>query len=83
MIITPAITAAIEPTDRSIPPAVMTKVAPTAMIPIKAERVRRLVMFPSLRNAGFSRKPITHSRSSATAGPYVLKSMVVVLAAVT
>ncbi len=34
MIIMPAVKAAIEPTERSMPPAVMTKVAPTAMTPM-------------------------------------------------
>ena len=43
MIITPAITAAIEPTDRSSPPAVMTKVAPMAMMPMNDERASTLV----------------------------------------
>ena len=43
MIMTPAITAAIEPTDRSSPPAVMTKVAPMAMMPMKDERASTLV----------------------------------------
>jgi hypothetical protein len=36
MIIRPAMKAAIEPTDRSMPPDVMTKVMPTAMMPMKA-----------------------------------------------
>ena len=55
--------------------AVMTKVAPTAMMPIKAERVRRLVRLPSLTKAGFSRKPMMQRIRRATAGPIVLKSM--------
>ncbi len=46
MIITPATKAAIEPTERSIPPAVMTKVMPTAMMPIKADRASTLVTLP-------------------------------------
>ena len=43
MIITPAITAAIEPTDRSSPPEVITKVAPMAMMPMKEVRASTLV----------------------------------------
>ena len=52
MIIMPAMKAAMEPTERSIPPAVITKVAPTAMMPIKAERVSKLVTLPSPRKSG-------------------------------
>ena len=54
MIMTPAITAAIDPTDRSIPPAVITNVAPTAIIPMNADRVSKLVILPSLKKAVFS-----------------------------
>ncbi len=54
IIMTPEITAAIEPTDKSMPPAVMTNVAPIAMMPIKAERVSKFVTLPSLRNAELS-----------------------------
>ena len=75
MIMTPEMAAAMDPTDRSMPPAVMTKVAPTAMMPMKAERVRRLVRLPSLTKAGFSRKPMMQRIRRATAGPIVLKSM--------
>ena len=57
MIMTPEIAAAMEPTDRSMPPAVMTKVAPTAMMPMKAERVRRLVRLPSLMKARIQQEP--------------------------
>ncbi len=42
-IISPATKAAIDPTDRSSPPAVMTKVMPTAMMPMKADRAATLV----------------------------------------
>ncbi len=43
-IISPAMNAAMEPTLRSSPPAVITKVMPTAMMPMKAERASTLVM---------------------------------------
>ena len=43
-IISPATKAAIDPTDRSSPPAVMTKVMPIAMMPMKADRASTLVM---------------------------------------
>ena len=48
-IITPAMNAAIEPTERSSPPEVMTKVMPTAIMPMKAERASTLVMLPAER----------------------------------
>ena len=68
-IINPAIKAAIDPTDRSSPPAVMTKVMPTAMIPIKAERARTLVIFAALRKLEFSAVPISSRTISAMIGP--------------
>ena len=71
IIIAPEITAAMEPTERSIPPAVITKVAPTAMMPIKAERVRRLEILPSEAKAGLSASPNKHNAISATSGPKV------------
>ena len=45
-IITAATKAAIEPTERSMPPAVMTNVMPTAMMPMKADRASTLVTLP-------------------------------------
>ncbi|MNL22630.1 hypothetical protein D3C87_1439850 [compost metagenome] len=44
MIMMPATTAAMEPTDRSSPPDVITKVAPMAMMPMKLDRASTLVM---------------------------------------
>ncbi len=45
-IISPAMKAAIDPTERSMPPEVMTKVMPTAMMPMKAERASTFVTLP-------------------------------------
>ena len=39
----PAISAAMEPTDRSMPPEMMTKHMPTAMMPMKAVRVSTFI----------------------------------------
>ena len=68
-IISPAIKAAIDPTERSSPPAVMTKVIPTAMIPIKAERASTLVIFAALRKLEFISAPMTKRTISAMIGP--------------
>ena len=46
MIIMPAMKAAIEPTDRSSPPEVITKVAPMAMMPMNEARATMLVRLP-------------------------------------
>ena len=43
----PAISAAIEPTDRSMPPEMMTKHMPTAMMPMKAVRVSTFIALSS------------------------------------
>ncbi len=64
-IIIPAMKAAIEPTERSSPPAVMTKVIPTAMMPMKAERESTLVMFPADRKFGVQKRAQTGSARSA------------------
>ena len=53
-IIEPAIRAAIDPTDRSMPPEMITKVAPTAMMPIKAARVSTLDRLETVRKSGLS-----------------------------
>ena len=74
-IASPARKAAIAPTDRSSPPEVMTKVMPTAIIPMKAERASTLVMLAGARNAGFKSAPSTISATSATMGPRVCRSM--------
>jgi len=39
----PAISAAIDPTDKSMPPEMITKHMPTAMMPIKAVRVSTFI----------------------------------------
>ena len=68
-IISPAIKAAIEPTERSSPPAVITKVMPTAMIPMKADRASTLVMFAALRKFEFISAPISSKTTKAMIGP--------------
>src|SRR5690606_4412621 len=68
MIIAPARNAAIDPTERSMPPAMITKVAPTAMIPMNAERVRTLKMFVEVRNDGWISAPMTTSRTRPSSG---------------
>ncbi len=69
MIIDPAIQAAIEPTERSMPPAMMTSVAPTAMIPINAVRVKTLVRLATERNVGLMAAPRAIKAMSAINGP--------------
>ena len=51
-IIEPASSAAIEPTDRSMPPAMITNVPPTAMMPMNEVRVSTLKMLPMVRKLG-------------------------------
>src|SRR4051812_38579654 len=73
MIIAPAISAAIEPTDRSMPPETITKVMPTAMMPMKAVRVSTFIMLSMVAKSGFSSAPAMHSRTSARTGPMPFK----------
>ena len=68
-IINPAMKAAIEPTERSSPPAVMTKVMPTAMIPMKADLANTFVMLAIDRKFSFIPAPMATSTRSATIGP--------------
>ena len=75
MIAMPARKAAIEPTDRSSPPWVMTKVMPTAISPMKAERASTFDRFTGARKAGFSRAPRMNSPTRATRGPRRCRSM--------
>ncbi len=74
-IMQPEIKAAIEPTERSIPPVVMTKVAPTATMPIKELRASILLRFPALRKASLTKIPIIKMATRAINGPAVLKSI--------
>ena len=64
----PARKAAIEPTERSMPPPMMTKVPPTAMMPMKAERVSTLNRLVGVRNAGCISEPTTTSSSRPASG---------------
>ena len=65
----PAISAAIDPTDRSMPPEMMTKHMPMEMIPMKAVRVSTFIRLPQVAKSGFSAVPITSSSTSPTTGP--------------
>jgi hypothetical protein len=67
-IIAPARKAAMEPTERSMPPAMITKVPPTAMMPMKADRVSTLKRLVCDRNAGCSIEPITSRNTSPSRG---------------
>ena len=67
-IITPATRAAMEPTERSSPPPAITKVAPIAMMAMKAERVTTLRRFAGSRKLGLTRAPSARSAASAMKG---------------
>ncbi len=55
MIMTPVMKAAIEPTDRSSPPEEITKVAPTAMMAMKALRATTLLRLVADKKSGLTR----------------------------
>src|SRR5258706_3503981 len=65
----PAISAAIEPTDRSMPPLMITKHIPTAMMPMKAVRVSTFIALSSVAKSPFSSVPAMHSSTRPTTGP--------------
>ena len=67
-IITPATSAAMEPTERSSPPPEITKVAPTAMMAMKAERVTTFMRLETVRKSGLMREPATTSTKRAMNG---------------
>ena len=73
-IMQPDMNAAIEPTERSMPPAVITKVAPMATMPMKEERARILLRLPLLRNASLTSTPMMKITTSAMKGPAVFRS---------
>ncbi len=54
MITLPAMSAAIEPTDRSMPPEMITKHMPTAMMPMKAVRVSTFIALSSVAKSPLS-----------------------------
>ena len=68
-IVQPAISAAIDPTDRSMPPDTITKHMPTEMMPIKAVRVSTFMALSSVAKFGFSSTPAMHSNTKPTMGP--------------
>ena len=63
-----ATSAAIDPTDRSSPPAEMTNVAPTAMMAMNEERVRTLSRLSTDRKLGLTSAPRRNSAASARNG---------------
>ena len=65
----PAISAAIDPTERSMPPEIMTKHMPTAMMPIKAVRVSTFMPLSNVAKSRFSSVPATHSSARPAIGP--------------
>src|ERR1700682_3430985 len=65
----PAISAAIDPTDRSMPPEMITNVMPTAMIPINDVRVSTFIMLSTVAKSRFSSVPATHSTIRPASGP--------------
>src|ERR1700743_3857130 len=65
----PAISAAIEPTDRSMPPLMITKHMPTAMMPMNDVRVSTFIALSTVAKSWFSAKTATHSASRPTTGP--------------
>src|SRR6478736_4154873 len=69
MITQPAINAAIEPTDRSMPPEMITKHMPTAMMPMKAVRVSTFIALSRVAKSPLSRVPAMHSSTRPMTGP--------------
>ena len=69
MITLPAISAAIEPTDRSMPPEMITKHMPTAMMPMKAVRVSTFIALSSVAKSLLSSVPAMHSSTRPMTGP--------------
>jgi len=68
-IMLPAINAAIEPTDRSMPPEIITKVSPTAMMPMNEVRVSTFIRLSSVAKSRLSKVPAMHSTIRPTSGP--------------
>src|ERR1700745_2213028 len=56
----PAISAAIDPTDRSMPPEMITNVMPTAMIPMNDVRVSTFIMLSTVAKSRLSSVPAMH-----------------------
>ncbi len=65
----PAISAAIDPTDRSMPPEMITKVMPTAMMPMNEVRVSTFIRLSSVAKSRLSSVPTMHNTISPTSGP--------------
>src|SRR6266702_4604155 len=74
MIVRLATNATMEPTDRSRPPADITKVAPTAMMAMKALRVMTLRRLSMPRKFGFAIAPSISRGASARKGATARRS---------
>src|SRR5688500_10508905 len=68
MIMMPVTKAIIEPMDRSSPPDAITKVAPTAMIAMKALRVTTLIRLADAMKFEFTSPPKSRITASAMKG---------------
>src|SRR5690606_14005777 len=68
-IMMPVTNAIMDPTDRSRQPDEMTKVAPMAMMAMKADRVTTLAMFVPVAKLEFSRMPTSTTTPRAMKGP--------------
>src|ERR1700712_4630154 len=68
-IMLPAISAAIDPTDKSMPPEMITNVMPTAMMPMNDVRVSTFMALSKVAKSGLSSVPPTHSAISPSNGP--------------
>ena len=58
-----------DPTDRSIPPEMMTKVMPTAMMPMKAVRVSTFIRLSRVAKSPLSKVPAMHRDNKPSTGP--------------
>ena len=65
----PAMSAAIDPTDRSMPPEMITKVMPTAMMPMNDVRVSTFIALSKVAKSPLSSVPPMHSAISPISGP--------------
>src|ERR1700722_11746883 len=68
-IMLPAINAAIDPTDRSMPPEIITNVSPTAMMPMNEGRVSTFIRLSTVAKSWLSKVPVMHSTRRPTSGP--------------
>src|ERR1700712_1122870 len=65
----PAISAAIDPTDKSMPPEMITNVMPTAIMPINDVRVSTFIALSKVAKSGLSHVPPAHNAIRPSNGP--------------